>query len=84
VHKRSLLGAFAYQTDISSIRSQVVDVLLTHVAAPFVAVWHVVLEWGQRRQSRQVLRSLRPNEIRDFCLDLAQAEREARKPFWRA
>jgi uncharacterized protein YjiS (DUF1127 family) len=33
---------------------------------------------------RRELRSLSRLEIADFCLALAEAEQEARKPFWRA
>jgi uncharacterized protein YjiS (DUF1127 family) len=54
--------------------------LRVSVAAACLTVW----EWERRRRSREVLRSLRPLEIRDFCLDLMGAEREACKPFWRA
>jgi len=52
--------------------------------AHVVAVWRVVLEWRRRARSRAQLRSLGPDLIQDFCLDPMAAEREARKPFWRA
>jgi uncharacterized protein YjiS (DUF1127 family) len=84
VHKRSLSGAFAYQTGNSSLRSQAVDFLLALVTPPVAAVGRCVLEWERRRRSRQALRSLNHQEIRDFCLDPMEAEHEASKPFWRA
>jgi uncharacterized protein YjiS (DUF1127 family) len=77
-------AAFPYQTGNSSLRLQVVDFLLVHVAPPVAAVGRCVLEWERRRRSRQALRSLDHEEIRDFCLDPMEAEREASKPFWRA
>jgi uncharacterized protein YjiS (DUF1127 family) len=44
----------------------------------------MVREWRRRHRSRQELRALSREEIRDFCLDPIEAEREAAKPFWRA
>ena len=55
-----------------------------YVAAPVAAAWRVVLEWQRRASSRRQLRSLGPRLIQDFCLDPMEAERETRKPFWRA
>jgi uncharacterized protein YjiS (DUF1127 family) len=60
------------------------DSLLMRLGASVGAAWRVVLECERRRRSRQALRSLSRFEIRDFCLDLVEAEREAYKPFWRA
>jgi uncharacterized protein YjiS (DUF1127 family) len=48
------------------------------------AAWHIVLEWRRRARARAQLRSFSPVLIQDFCLDPMAAEREARKPFWRA
>jgi uncharacterized protein YjiS (DUF1127 family) len=42
------------------------------------------LEWRRPARSRRQLRLLNPREIRDFCLDPMEAEREVKKPFWRA
>jgi uncharacterized protein YjiS (DUF1127 family) len=88
VDKRSLSSALAYQPRAASLRSEIRFIAakfrLTHVRAPLSAAWRVVLEWRRRRRSRQQLRSLTPREIRDFCPDFMEAEREARKPFWRA
>jgi uncharacterized protein YjiS (DUF1127 family) len=71
----------AYQSRAASLRPEIrftaAKTLLTHVRA-------LVLEWRRRWRSRQQLRSLTSREIRDFCPDLLEAEREARKPFWRA
>jgi uncharacterized protein YjiS (DUF1127 family) len=58
--------------------------LSARARAHVIAVWRVVLEWRQRARSRAQLRSLGPDLIQDFCLDPMAAEREARKPFWRA
>ncbi len=52
--------------------------------ARITAAWRVVLEWRRRARSRALLRSLGPRLIQDFCRDPMEAEREARKPFWRA
>ena len=82
MHKRSLSKALAFvgpEFEYIATAS-----LSTRLRASVAAVWGVVLECGRRRHSRQALRSLRPHEIQDFCLDLAEAEREAGKPFWRA
>ena len=43
----------------------------------------IILVWERRRRSRQALRSLDRREIRDFCLDSMETEREGSKPFWR-
>jgi uncharacterized protein YjiS (DUF1127 family) len=85
VHKHSLSNASAYQTGHnSSLRSQVLDFLSGHVAPPVTAAGRCVREWDRRRRSRQALRFLTDQEIRDFCLDSMEAERESVKPFWRA
>jgi uncharacterized protein YjiS (DUF1127 family) len=61
-----------------------VDSLLTRLRASVATAWRMVLEWERRRRSRQALGSLCRFEIQDFCPDLMKADREARKPFWRA
>ena len=80
MHKWSLSKALAFVG--SEFEYIATASLSTRLRASVAAVWGVVLECGRRRHSRQALRSLRPHE--DFCLDLAEAEREAGKPFWRA
>lgn len=52
--------------------------------ARVTAAWRVVLEWRRRARSRALLRALSPHLVQDFCRDPMEAEREARKPFWRA
>jgi uncharacterized protein YjiS (DUF1127 family) len=88
VSKRSLSGPFADHTGSVSLGSglklAVSNFLLVHVRPRAAAAWRIILEWKRRRRSRQALRSLSLREIRDFSLDIAAAEREARKPFWRA
>jgi hypothetical protein len=39
---------------------------------------------NQRRIERQQLSGLNSREILDFCPNLADAEHEVKKPFWRA
>jgi uncharacterized protein YjiS (DUF1127 family) len=58
--------------------------LSARARAHVAAAWRVVLEWHRRARSRAQLRSLSSDLIQDFCLDPMEAEREARKPFWRA
>ena len=86
--KRSLSGTFADHTGGaalgSGLKRAVSDFLLVHVRHRAAGAWCTILEWKRRRRSRQALRSLSLREIRDFSLDIAAAEREARKPFWRA
>jgi uncharacterized protein YjiS (DUF1127 family) len=87
VNKRSLSGTFAHHAGSASLGSGlkfIVSDFLSHVRARAAAAWRVILEWERRRRSRGMLRSLSLREIRDFSPDLAAAEREARKPFWRA
>jgi uncharacterized protein YjiS (DUF1127 family) len=85
VHKRSLSDAAAYQRGRnSSLGSQVFKFLSMHITPPVTAAGRCVREWDRRRRSRQALRSLTDQEIRDFCLDPMEVEREASKPFWRA
>jgi uncharacterized protein YjiS (DUF1127 family) len=87
VSKRSLSGTFADHAGSASPGSGLklaVDFLSVHVRPRAAGAWRIILEWKRRRRSRQALRSLSLREIRDFSLDIAAAEREARKPFWRA
>jgi uncharacterized protein YjiS (DUF1127 family) len=56
---------------------------LAHFTAAVATVAGIILVWERRRRSRQALRSLDRREIRDFCLDSMETEREASKPFWR-
>jgi uncharacterized protein YjiS (DUF1127 family) len=48
------------------------------------AARRMIAEWRRRHRSRQELRALSPHEVRDFCLDPIEAEREIKKPFWRS
>jgi uncharacterized protein YjiS (DUF1127 family) len=48
------------------------------------AVATVVSRWAHRRRSRAQLTTLPPHLLRDIGLCEAEAELEARKPFWRA
>ena len=57
--------------------------LLAHFTVAVATVAGIILVWERRRRSRQALRSLDRREIRDFCLDSMETEREASKPFWR-
>jgi uncharacterized protein YjiS (DUF1127 family) len=81
VDKRSLSGALSLEPEFKLTAA---DFPMTRLRTSVAATCRAVLEWKRRRRSRQVLGSLRPFEIRDFCLDLMRAEREAGKPFWRA
>ena len=82
MHKRSLSNSLAFVG--SEFEFVAVASLLTRLKASVAAAWRIVLEWEQRRRSRQALRLLGRFEIQDFCPDLMEAEREANKPFWRA
>jgi uncharacterized protein YjiS (DUF1127 family) len=88
VSRRSLSGTFADHAGSASLRSglrlAVSDFLLVHVRPRAAGAWRIILEWKRRRRSRQALRSLSLREISDFSPDISAAEREARKPFWRA
>ena len=57
--------------------------LLACSTVAVAAVGGIILVWERRRRSRWALRSLDRREIRDFCLDSMETEREASKPFWR-
>ena len=57
--------------------------LSEHVAVAVATAAGIVVVWRCRRRSRQALRSLDRREVRDFCLDSMETEREAGKPFWR-
>lgn len=80
--KKSLSDTFASFEAQSNLTAS--DLLMTRLRTSIAASCRTVLEWERRRRSRKVLRSLKSGEIRDFCLDLMGAEREASKPFWRA
>lgn len=78
------LGHHAGSASLGSGLKPIVSDFLVHLGPRIAAAWLVILEWEYRRRSRQMLRSLSLREISDFSLDFAAAEREARKPFWRA
>jgi uncharacterized protein YjiS (DUF1127 family) len=88
VERRSLSRALPYQPRAASLFSEIKLVAAnfqsTQIQASVAAAWRIVLEWRRRRHSRQQLRLLSPRLLQDFCLDPMEAEREARKPFWRA
>jgi uncharacterized protein YjiS (DUF1127 family) len=88
VNKRSMSGTFADHAGSaapgSGLRLAVTDFLLAQVQPRAAGAWRIILEWRRRQRSRQALRLLSLREIRDFSPDLSVAEREARKPFWRA
>jgi uncharacterized protein YjiS (DUF1127 family) len=68
-------GARSWLTALNRLSAQITVAVVT--AAGIVAVWKC------RRHSRRALRSLDRREVRDFCLDSMETEREASKPFWR-
>jgi hypothetical protein len=87
VDKRSLSGAWAYHGHTAApslgFKPAATHFFSTHVRTRIAVAWSIAL--GKRRSySRQMLRSLSPREIRDFCPDLMRAERESKKRFWRA
>jgi uncharacterized protein YjiS (DUF1127 family) len=87
VNKPSFSGTLAHHGGSAALGSGLKSVasdFLSHLGPRIAAAWLVILEWEYRRRSRQILRSLSLREISDFSLDFAAAEREARKPFWRA
>ena len=88
MEKRSVSDASAYPLrgapSGAEIRHVAADFLSAHIRAPLAAGYGIALEWRRRARSRRQLRSLDPREIRDFCLDPMEAEREVKKPFWRA
>jgi uncharacterized protein YjiS (DUF1127 family) len=87
MNRWSVSGTLDHHAGSASLGSGlklVSDFLSMHIRAGAAVAWRVMLEWERRRRSRQMLRSLSLREIRDFSLDVAAAEREARKPFWRA
>jgi uncharacterized protein YjiS (DUF1127 family) len=43
-----------------------------------------VLDWQRRAQERHTLMSLDQRMLRDIGVSFADADREARKPFWLA
>jgi len=67
------------------------DLILTPASATTVggargwvrAVAAVLKQWNHRRRSRAHLSALPPHLLRDIGLHQAEAEVEARKPFWR-
>ena len=87
VDDRSLSGDFGYHRAgfQSGARSWLTEFnrLPGQVKAAVAAVGRIILVWECRRRSRQALRSLDRREMRDFCLDPMETEREAGKPFWR-
>jgi uncharacterized protein YjiS (DUF1127 family) len=87
VDERSLSSGFGYHsgTFAPGPRSWLTALnrLLAHVTAAVATVGGIILVWECRRRSRQALRSLDRREMRDFCLDPMETEREASKPFWR-
>jgi len=92
VDERSLSSAFGYhggtfppgaRSKLIALKRLALKRLLARVMVPVTALGGIILEWVRRRRSRQALRSLSRREIRDFCLDLMETEREAGKPFWR-
>jgi len=40
--------------------------------------------WAERRRQRRALRELSPHVLKDIGIGPGEAEREWRKPFWRA
>jgi uncharacterized protein YjiS (DUF1127 family) len=82
VDKRSLSEALASLEP--EFKLAAADFPMSRLRTSVAAACRAVLEWERRCRSRQELRSLKPFEIRDFCLDLMRAEREACKPFWHA
>lgn len=50
----------------------------------FAGAVQTVRLWHQRREDRERLRNLPEYLLRDVGLDVAEARREAAKPFWRA
>jgi uncharacterized protein YjiS (DUF1127 family) len=87
VNERSLSSDFGYHSGTfpPGARSWLTALnrLLGHVTVAVAAVAGIILVWECRRRSRQALRSLDRREIRDFCLDPMETEREASKRFWR-
>ncbi len=43
-----------------------------------------LLVWQERARQRAALASLEPHLLKDIGVSAADAEREARKPFWKA
>jgi uncharacterized protein YjiS (DUF1127 family) len=87
VDERSLSSGFEYHSGFfpAGARSWLTafNRLLARTTVAVATVRGTILVWECRRRSRQALRSLDRREIRDFCLDSMETEREASKPFWR-
>ncbi|MCC7015616.1 MAG: hypothetical protein IT564_00230 [Rhodospirillales bacterium] len=49
-----------------------------------VAMFDMLLEWRERGARRRRPRSLSERALKDLVLSRSDAEREGRKPFWRA
>ena len=85
--ERSLSSDFGYQSGTfpPGARSWLTALnrLSAHITVAVATAAGVVVVWKCRRRSRQALRSLNRREVRDFCLDSMETEREASKPFWR-
>ena len=50
---------------------------------PFAAAWMLVASWIERTRQRDALAALDDHSLRDIGITRVEAEREARKPFWR-
>ena len=50
---------------------------------PLAAAWMLVASWIERTRQRDALAALDDHSLRDIGITRAEAEREARKPFWR-
>jgi uncharacterized protein YjiS (DUF1127 family) len=87
VDERSLSSGFGYHSGTfpPGARSWLTALnrLLACFTVAVATMGGIILVWERRRRSRQALRSLDRREIRDFCLDSMETEREAGKPFWR-
>jgi uncharacterized protein YjiS (DUF1127 family) len=87
VDERSLSSGFGYHGGIFQPAARywltALNRRLGTVAAAVATLGGLLLLWERRRRSRQALRSLDRREMRDFCLDPMETEREASKPFWR-
>lgn len=49
-----------------------------------VSIVNRLLVWQERARQRAALASLEPHLLKDIGVSAADAEREARKPFWKA
>jgi uncharacterized protein YjiS (DUF1127 family) len=86
VNRKSVLHAdsvFATAAPATSAGNWLRQEFLIQLMIQLLALRHTIGEWQRRHRSRQELRALSAYEVRDFCLDPNEAERETRKPFWR-